>query len=59
MEKTMKSYTERVIELQAELEMVKKRVPIHDNKIKTSNYNVSVDVGNGQQQLCRLRESSI
>jgi hypothetical protein len=51
MEKTMKSYAERVKKLQAELEMIKKRVPIHDDKIKTSYYNVSVDVGNGQQQL--------
>ena len=51
MEKTMKSYAERVLKLEAELEMMKKRVPIHDDKIKTSNYNVSVDVGNGQQQL--------
>jgi hypothetical protein len=42
---------ERVLKLEAELEMMKKRVPIHDDKIKTSNYNVSVDVGNGQQQL--------
>jgi hypothetical protein len=40
-----------VKKLQAELEMMKKRVPIHDDKIKTSNYNVSVNVGNGQQQL--------
>ncbi len=47
----MKSYAERVKKLQAELEMIKKRVPIHDDKIKTSYYNVSVDVGNGQQQL--------
>ena len=46
----MKSYAERVLKLEAELEMMKKRVPIHDDKIKTSNYNVSVDVGNGQQQ---------
>jgi hypothetical protein len=48
-----KSYadTETVKKLQAELEMMKKRVPIHDDKIKSSNYNVSVDVGNGQQQL--------
>ena len=48
-----KSYAddETVKKLQAELEMMKKRVPIHDDKIKTSNYNVSVDVGNGQQQL--------
>jgi hypothetical protein len=48
-----KSYVdaERVLKLEAELEMMKKRVPIHDDKIKTSNYNVSVDVGNGQQQL--------
>jgi hypothetical protein len=50
MEKTMKSYAERVLKLEAELEMMKKRVPIHDDKIKTSYYNVSVDVGNGQQQ---------
>jgi hypothetical protein len=48
-----KSYAdaERVLKLEAELEMMKKRVPIHDDKIKTSNYNVSVNVGNGQQQL--------
>jgi hypothetical protein len=48
-----KSYAdaERVLKLEAELEMMKKRVPIHDDKIKTRNYNVSVDVGNGQQQL--------
>jgi len=42
---------ETVKKLQAELEMMKKRVPIHDDKIKTSNYNVNIDVGNGQQQL--------
>jgi hypothetical protein len=48
-----KSYAdaETVKKLQAELEMMKKRVPIHDDKIKSSNYNVSVNVGNGQQQL--------
>ena len=48
-----KSYAdaETVKKLQIELDMVKKRVPIHDDKIKTSNYNVNVDVGNGQQQL--------
>ena len=48
-----KSYSdaERVLKLESELEMMKKRVPIHDDKIKTSNYNVNIDVGNGQQQL--------
>jgi hypothetical protein len=48
-----KSYAdaETMKKLQAELEMMKKKVPIHDDKIKSSNYNVSVNVGNGQQQL--------
>jgi hypothetical protein len=48
-----KSYAdaERLMKLEAELEMLKKKVPIHDDKIKSTNYNVSVDVGNGQQQL--------
>ena len=39
------------MKLEAELEMLKKKVPTHDDKIKSTNYNVSVDVGNGQQQL--------
>ena len=39
------------MKLEAELEMMKKKLPIHDDKIKSSNYNVSVNVGNGQQQL--------
>jgi len=43
--------TETVKKLQAKTDMLEKRVPIHDDKIKTSNYNLSVDVGNGQQQL--------
>jgi hypothetical protein len=48
-----KSYAdaETMKKLQAKIDMLEKRVPIHDDKIKTSNYNVSVDVGNGQQQL--------
>jgi hypothetical protein len=48
-----KSYAdaERLMKLEAELEMLKKKVPTHDNKIKSTNYNVSIDVGNGQQQL--------
>jgi hypothetical protein len=48
-----KSYadTETVKKLQAKIDMLEKRNPIHDDKIKTSNYNVNVDVGNGQQQL--------
>ena len=40
-----------VKKLQAKIDRLEKRVPIHDDKIKTSNYNMSVDVGNGQQQL--------
>jgi len=53
-----KSYAdaERVLKLEAELEMMKKRVPIHDDKIKISNYNVIVDVGNGQQQLMQIKK---
>jgi len=39
------------MKLEAELEMLKKKVPTHDDKIKSTNYNVSIDVGNGQQQL--------
>ena len=48
-----KSYAdaETVKKLQAELEMMKKKLPNHDDKIKSTNYNVSVNVGNGQQQL--------
>jgi hypothetical protein len=48
-----KSYadSETVKKLQAKIDMLEKKLPIHDDKIKTSNYNVSVDVGNGQQQL--------
>ena len=48
-----KSYAdaETMKKLQAKIEMLEKKVPIHDDKIKSSNYNVSVNVGNGQQQL--------
>jgi hypothetical protein len=53
-----KSYadTETVKKLQAKIDMLEKRVPIHDDKIKTSNYNVSVDVGNGQLQLMQIKK---
>ena len=49
----IKSYAdaETMKKLQTELEMMKKKVPIHDDKIKSSNCNVTVDVGNGQQQI--------
>ena len=49
----IKSYAdaETMKKLQAKIEMMEKKVPIHDDKIKSSNYNVSVDVGNGLHQL--------
>ena len=48
-----KSYAdaETMKKLQAKIEMMEKKLPIHDDKIKSTNYNVSVNVGNGQQQL--------
>ena len=47
-----KSYfdEERLMKLEAESENTKKRIPINDEKIESTEYNVSDDFGNSQQQ---------